>query len=64
MKLLITDEGRSINIDMRGRLVMSIEHYNNPSVYQLSKAFAEALERTDIETLTNILNEVKQPQQA
>lgn len=63
MKLLITDEGRSINIDMQGKMVMSIEHYNAPSVYQLSKAFAEALERTDIETLTNILNEVKQPKQ-
>lgn len=64
MKLLIDDTYNRIIIDMRGRLVMSIEHYNNPSVYQLSKSFAEALERTDIETLTNILNEVKQPQQA
>lgn len=64
MKLLIENTSNSIQIDLQGKMRMAIFHYNVPSVYQLSKAFAEALERTDIETLTNILNEIKQPKQA
>lgn len=63
MKLLIEDTGYKIRVDLQGKMRLSIIHYNAPGIYQLSKAFVNALERTDVETLTEILNTVQPKEQ-